>query len=186
MNLTEAYFSIDKYYDRIKKTYSTSSRRYSYERIKSIMSLCPEVCEYWILVDATYYCDRVKQIKVYHPPIVKNPTPTAKQNAVEGYCAYIVYLTESKIIKVGQTNNFNRRRWEIMADYGNLIPLHFFKFDTRSNAERMETILKDYFEATYPNCIHILNDRFEYADYTPEDEAILERAAEKLRKINWF
>lgn len=187
MTVEHAYYFIDDYYNRILNPLSsTGSRRYSYSRIVEKYYDCPQMQEYWeINSSATYYENRVKKLKDF--PTRKN---VEEMDWFDWYpennpCAYIVYLPDCEMLKVGKAKVFHKRITSLKQSYGTVIPLHLFTFEDEEDAYQMEILLHKYFKKMYPYSF-VPQDRFECAVCTKEDIEILDKAADKLRKINWF
>ena len=187
MELKEAYNKIEEYYSRMCSVGTTSGRKYNYREIEYIMHLCPEVTNYWMLVDAHFYTDRVVKIK----PLVKL-TPLNYRDTYEipidsePACAYILKLEEYNQLKVGKTKDWSRRMYRLGKDYGKITPLIYFDFDTEEEAYLMEVVLHQYYKMFYPECDFYPQDRFGYTPLTETDIEYLKIAAENIKKINWF
>lgn len=193
MKLKEAYDKIEIYYERMHSVTSTSGRRSNYEKIESIMAECPEVKEFWGLRDSFKYTEKVVRIKSFAVA-----TRSADiigswlyDSSVHGYipttsCAYIVYLEDLQMIKVGKANDFKSRVKSLSYSYGKITPLQVFEFADEEDAYLMEVLLHKYYKKHYPNSTFVPQDRFENANYTLDDKRVLIKVADEIRMKYWF
>ena len=205
MELKMAFERIEECKSRMRIVSTTSGRKYNYEQILIVMQNCPEVKEYWEIHDnAPRYYDRVVQIKALYeiekPPVKKyvSSMPVAEIDYSEidvldlmtdfNYkpCAYIVFLKDKNMIKVGKANRVSSRLNALSSRYGTVELVHAFPFENEEDAYIMEVILHKYYKENYPNSIFIPQDRFEGAGFTKHDLALLEKAAEKIRHEIWY
>ena len=181
MELVHAYNQIEVYYKRILKAETTTTRKRNYENICDIIKECPEVGQYWLVDERMlYYRDKVSHIKLYDQREV-NKKNTVKM--CEGFCSYIVHLKTQGQLKVGKTNNFNRRLGELSRDYGVVIPLQIFPFEDDEDASMMEIALKKYYKRMFW-LDYIPQDRFTFSAPTAKDIEAFERMATKIRNGN--
>lgn len=189
MDLTvqNAYYFINDYYERIMNaSSSTSSNRYSFSRIVEKYYDCPQMKEYWELnPSAAYYSQKIKKLKNFTVKVNVDELDWFDWYSSKNPCAYIVYLKDKKMIKVGKAKSFKTRIKGLQKDYGTIVPLHLFHFETEEQAYHMEIIMHSYFKEKYPYSF-VPQDRFEHAFCTQEDVNALEGSAEMLRKIKWF
>lgn len=186
MELKEAYNKIEEYYSRMCSVGTTSGRKYNYREIEYIMYLCPEVTDYWMLVDAHFYTDRVVKIR----PLIKLTPLNYRENEPpidsESAFAYIIKLEECNQLKVGKTKDLSRRMDDLRRRYGKISTLQLYSFDTEEEAYIMEVVLHQYYKMFYPECDFIPQDRFMFKPLTKEDIQFFDIAAENVKKINWF
>ena len=192
MFTVEAAFNrIEVCYERMQEVTSTSGRRYNYEEIIFVMNNCPAMKDYWRIREANKYTERVVKIKNY-----KEPTKTMDKFRSwlgESFdfreyeaCAYILFLEDENMIKVGKTVDLKRRVRQLTDQYGNIEVLHTFGFNNEEDAYLMEVILHKYYKKYYKDCEFCPQDRFKGAGLNNTDIQILESAAEKIRIEKWF
>lgn len=205
MELKFAYNRIKECKNRMESVSTTSGRKYNYEQILIVMDSCPQVKDYWrVEPNARFYFDRVVQVKEFNEAqkVITKPfestMPMAEIIAPEvdildlltnfdyNPCAYIMYLEDLNMIKVGKSKEVNTRLGRLGSKYGKIQLLKVFPFDNEEDAYLMEVILHKYYKEKYPNSIFIPQDRFEGAGFTTEDLETLEKAAEKIRHEIWF
>lgn len=177
---------IEQYYERMCKCSSTQGRKDNYYNILGVMEKCPAIKNYWVLEDSFLYVDRVRRIKLF-----VELTPSNYTNSDNKYFedeisyAYILHLEDKNQLKVGKTKDWGARMRTLSRQYGSINELHYFEFNSEEEALIMESILHTYYKKFFP-CEFYPNDRFDFVPLTEKDIEILERAAEKIRKINWF
>ena len=183
-----AYDRIEICYKRMQKVLSSAARCNNYEQICALLNQFPELNNYWEnRIYETRYVNRIAHIrtltrppkpiinKIAEPPIVK-----------EKICAYIVYLEDHHLIKVGKSKDFDQRYYNLQKDYGTVIPQYFFYFDNEEDAYIMECVLHKFFKEVNKADVFIPQDRFSYVNITLQDIEQLDQAAEKIRNQNWF
>lgn len=187
----EAFDRIELCYERMQMVDSTSGRKYNYEEILIVMKECPAMADYWRLREASRYVDRIVKVKNYREP--KSCSDTLASWVGESFdkrdfeaCAYVVWLEDYAMIKVGKTKNLNTRISQLKGDYGKVKLLHTFGFSNEEDAYIMEVVLHKYYKKYYKECAFIPQDRFLGADLNSTDIKILESAAEKIRLEKWF
>lgn len=187
MELKEALDLIDKYYERMKGCTSTAGRRNNYEAILEIFRKCPKVEKYW-RHDSTQHkmVNRVVRIASYKEIFEVKAKRQITYTSHEKEFAYIAFLPEEQIIKVGKTCKIDRRINELKRQYQEEVILqHAFAFDNAEDAYLMEILLHKYFKTKYPDSF-IPQDRFSDACCEMKDIEILIAAAEKIKEIIWF
>ena len=101
-------------------------------------------------------------------------------------CAYVMYLEDHNMIKVGKTVNLKNRVSDLSKQYGSVRVLHTFGFSNEEDAFIMEVLLHKYYKKYYKECMFCPQDRFIGADLNSTDIQILEKAAEEIRIKKWF
>lgn len=187
MELKQALELIDKYYERMERCSSTSGRRNNYEAILEIFRECPKVEKYWQHnLSKHKMVDRIVRIASYEEISKVKTKRQITYTSHEQEFAYIAFLPEEQIIKVGKTCKIDRRISELKRQYQKEVLLqHVFAFDNAEDAYLMEILLHKYFKEKYPDSF-IPQDRFSNARYEIEDIEILNAAAEKIKEIIWF
>lgn len=187
----EAYDRIEVCYERMQMVESTSGRRYNYEEILMVIKDCPAMTDYWRLRDASRYVDRVVKVKNYKAP--SKTVDCLRDWLGESFdsrdceaCAYILYLADEDMIKVGKTVNLKKRVYDLKREYGTVQILHTFGFSNEEDAYLMEVLLHKYYKKYYKECVFCPQDRFMGADLNQTDVKILEKAAEDIRTKKWF
>ena len=177
-----AYNKIEKYYYELKYQCSTTStRKYRYNQIKSILNDYPNLRYYCSLrPNRQYYVERVVLLQGFSKVCYSKEEDKGRTTP----CAYIVMLPNG-VLKVGKTNNTQRRFYQLQNEYSMVEVLHTFPFDNEEDAYIMEVILHKYYKEK-EEVTFIPNDRFENATFTEKDKIILEKVAEKIRKEKWY
>lgn len=187
----EAFDRIELCYERMQMVDSTSGRRYNYEEILIVMKECPAMADYWRIREANRYVDKIVKIKNYREPqsagdyLMDWLGESFDKRDFEA-CAYVAWLEDYAMIKVGKTKNLNTRMSQLKGDYGKVKLLHTFGFNNEEDAYIMEVVLHKYYKKYYKECAFIPQDRFLGADLNSTDIKILESAAEKIRLEKWF
>lgn len=189
--LKGAYERIELCYERMQSVTSTSGRKYNYEEILVVIEDCPAVKDYWRLREANRYVDRIVKVKNYREP--KSAGDYLMDWLGESFdkrefeaCAYIMYLEDHAMIKVGKTIDLKGRTYDLSRKYGSVRVLHTFGFNNEEDAYLMEVLLHKYYKKYYKNCAFCPQDRFSGASLNDTDIQILESAAEKIRLEKWF
>lgn len=85
-----------------------------------------------------------------------------------GEIAYLVYLKDKNIYKVGYTKQFSIRKKQLEKKYeSEIVPIAFYHFQTQGQALHMESHMRDFFKEQ-ENSIFIRNDRFKDIDLSEE------------------
>jgi excinuclease UvrABC nuclease subunit len=113
-------------------------------------------------------------------------SPVLLSNTPNDCGAYIIFLKEHDMIKVGKAKNFYARVNQLRNQYGEILPIHLFTFDNEEDAYMMEIVLHKYYKEKYPNSQFIPQDRFAKAGCSLADIEILSQAARKIKQTNWF
>lgn len=183
--LQHTYETIENIYNRMLNCSSTSGRNNNYETILWLLRHNPEMNEYWEHRPNEFkIVNRIRHIKKFSVKKYSISIVQPKKQEKEEY-AYIVLLNKD-IIKVGKTNNLNRRMSELRSQYDRVILLKDFKFNDTEDAFIMEVLLHKYYKAKYPEAEFLPQDRFKGAGLDNDDLEIMEQMAEKVRTEKWF
>ena len=179
MEISVAYYEIEKYQIKLVGNYCTTTKRKYYDLIIGIVKECPEVMQFWeINPDKHFYRDRVKLAKKFNGSI---------HAYTRGHFAYILYLKDCEMIKVGKSSRMEDRMRALEKQYGELEVLHAFEFYNTEDAYLMEVLLHKYFKEKYPFADFIPQDRFGgEVDFTIEDLKNLELVAAEIKTKKWF
>jgi predicted GIY-YIG superfamily endonuclease len=192
--LKEAYEKVEGlYYKLIDEKSNFIIQKECYIGITREILQYPDLLSFWDLKDAVDPKKRIVLVRT----LPKDMLIAESQSDVELYSlfyqpaetplsnAYIVYLKDKKMLKVGKTNNIKQRMTALKKQYGEIQMVHTFGFNNEEDAYLMEIILHKYFKQKYPNNF-IPQDRFADAEVTQEDIEILEKSAQKIQKTLWF
>lgn len=179
--IQEIYEKIELYYKRMCCVNTTGGRKYNFELINLMIKENPVMKSYWKIVDDYRYEDRVIKIREFNALPQKQTKVYSKRP-----CAYIVYLANKDMIKVGKSSRLVTRLKELKNQYGNLALVKQFIFDNEEDAYLMEVLLHKYFKKYYPNNEFIPQDRFKGVNITKKDLETLEKTAQEIREKNWF
>ncbi len=181
---------IQVYYDRLCLCSSTSGRRSNGMKIIAILETCPELKIYWKVDDSKAHWKRkITRMRPFDE-IAVEPLEEQKHNnknlKKSSSYAYIIQLIDTNQIKVGKTDNLNRRTRDLEKQYGDLKILKLFDFDNVEDAFLMEVLLHKYYKEKYPNSTFVPQDRFTNAKYNVQDENILSQLAKEITNKKWF
>lgn len=193
-------------YSKMIEVKTSASKKKYYQEIIKLADKTPEI-EHYYFIDRQRHCNRpyndsiiiikdyltgeekislkeLNHIRQNHTPCFL--TESYLSRCKESICAYIVYLEDCDLIKVGMSNNFPRRKKELIAKYGELDVIEIFPFNNVEDAYLMEVILHKFFKEKYPNGTYIPQDRFQNVDLTQIEIYKLREIAEELRNKKWF
>lgn len=181
LTIEQANNEIEIYYHRMLGCTSSMGKRSNYYKIVDIIREIPEMEKYWGLAPQQLrYKDKVfKRIENAQELAIEYTTFT------DLACAYIVYLEDIKMLKVGKANNFEKRLYQLNNQYGKVTPIFVFNFEDEDNAYLMEVLLHKYFKRKYPYNF-IPQDRFVNAICSIKDINILKGIAEEIKNKKWF
>lgn len=187
----EAYDRIELCYERMERVESTNGRKYNYKQILEVMEKCPAMNDYWRIRDVNKYVERIVKIKNYKEPkatqekLLEMCGESFDKRSGEAH-AYVLWLEDCGMIKVGKTNNLKNRLRDLSKQYGMVKVLHVFDFSNEEDAYLMEVVLHKYYKKYYSDSVFIPQDRFLGADFNSTDRQLLEESAEKIRLMKWF
>lgn len=180
----EVYLEIEKYYKRMCNCSSTAGRKNNYEQIRLIISKYPDMKKYWEIRNAVYYVDRVYcKCPLEFLTLKKYKSP--KDEILVKEYAYIALL-DKDTIKVGKTNNLNRRMYQLNNDYASVQLLASFEFNNTEDAFLMEVLLHKYYKAKYPKAEFLPQDRFKGAGLNEKDLENMSQMVNKIKNMEWF